>query len=1006
MRPGHAKDAVYPNRDHLPPPMSASPRRVPFEIIRIHGTAAALDSDAGDAWWQHGSSLQIHLARLAGKEAELIFPTASFHWSGANSERERRAAGERFCREWLLPREQAGVRFYVVAHSHDGSVLWHALEAATERGAPLKHFLGACTVGTPFLHYVPRRVPTASVAATALLLAGAMAIAAVASDYREVFAALWHQREWLLLVTSGWSVLVLFALFVAGLFSLVAAGLNQRRSRQRTQIRRDTAARFGPRIQCLVVEGDEACAGLRATLQVRSRILPRLSGPASAGLALRLLRWLGVARAIDYLVFTAGDDFIVDSLTRKLQGSDVTRECLAQVTRGPLDDSGAVALVAPEPAEEMLQLARQSAAETFRKVRDTLAAGPSRPDIDAVQAILSNITAHELVHTRYFDVDGVRRGIVRHALAALDGFTAVGNAVIPRPPALSPVQGRHAAHVLGGVYLATVLTLGLQAGSSYRDTIRPRTAGNMIQRLLHENPLSIPATNAGVRSVIVWLRQVRTWSGDRVVLDQWRRLVENTRQANAATAPALLASVCFLGEQQHALPPALLSAMKEIAGNADVEDTGRLLVQLDFLDEAITWATEQEAVRDQAWGFVADAIRQRIEQRRWTLQDLQRVPSEVAPGIYSLAFSLLQQHLRVERHEPDFAALDWAAEFVPANQFPDNDDARFQFLDEVNALARLAGSRGRVDQIEALAATDAIEHVAGTSDAAEHRESVRLAGIDGLIDGRHFALARTAIVKLRSRAHQAEKWIALARACPNPEQRATALEDLAQAAHLCRNLPAAEADADLCADGALAAAELAAASEFPAMAGATPSLKRWLASHLRGSGGSLPLPEDANGERVEKALLALGERMSRYGRGGDFARLLAELTSAESDAAFNGRLAVAFFVPQPPPAPPATTQPATSPAAAPLGSLDAAALVAALAESGGEISEKDSRRKVWELGASVSDPSIRLEAARWLIQRTGYFEAYDLLGRCEPEQRLRISLQMMTTLAPRASLTL
>ena len=49
--------------------------------------------------------------------------------------------------------EQLGRRYHLVGHSHGGSVIWHALRAASLKRVNLERLRSWTTVGTPFLHH-------------------------------------------------------------------------------------------------------------------------------------------------------------------------------------------------------------------------------------------------------------------------------------------------------------------------------------------------------------------------------------------------------------------------------------------------------------------------------------------------------------------------------------------------------------------------------------------------------------------------------------------------------------------------------------------------------------------------------------------------------------------------------------------------------------------------------------------------------------------------------------
>ena len=59
------------------------------------------------------------------------------------------------CEEGLVPLENAGRPYHLIAHSHGGTVLWHALQDAVAAGRELKHLRTWTTLGTPFPTFRP-----------------------------------------------------------------------------------------------------------------------------------------------------------------------------------------------------------------------------------------------------------------------------------------------------------------------------------------------------------------------------------------------------------------------------------------------------------------------------------------------------------------------------------------------------------------------------------------------------------------------------------------------------------------------------------------------------------------------------------------------------------------------------------------------------------------------------------------------------------------------------------
>ena len=181
-------------------------------VMLVHGTFADAESDEGHLWWQIGSDFQTALAdRQSAQECGSV-RFQPFHWSGENDFLRRYQAGQELFEqfdEW----EEAGINYHVVAHSHGGTVLLHALEIASmmdthkKRGfwafgragddfGPLARLKTCITVGTPFVHFAEPRVSrlwsfVIEFALFAGILAAGAAIAASAIASGHYSSALW-----------------------------------------------------------------------------------------------------------------------------------------------------------------------------------------------------------------------------------------------------------------------------------------------------------------------------------------------------------------------------------------------------------------------------------------------------------------------------------------------------------------------------------------------------------------------------------------------------------------------------------------------------------------------------------------------------------------------------------------------------------------------------------------------------------------------------------------------
>jgi len=115
-------------------------------VINVHGTFASQPGNAGGAWWQQGSEFS-RLLEQTGK----LHVALPFHWSGRNSEIERRRAARQL-RYRIGELESSGVPYHLVGHSHGGNVIWLALKQALP-DTGLKHLRSWTTVAAPFLRF-------------------------------------------------------------------------------------------------------------------------------------------------------------------------------------------------------------------------------------------------------------------------------------------------------------------------------------------------------------------------------------------------------------------------------------------------------------------------------------------------------------------------------------------------------------------------------------------------------------------------------------------------------------------------------------------------------------------------------------------------------------------------------------------------------------------------------------------------------------------------------------
>jgi hypothetical protein len=117
-------------------------------IITVHGTFAT-GPRHGNGWWQIGGALDNDVAELLkSSDGELRFEP--FVWDGRNSEASRRIAGRQLLTE-IRKLEHAKCPYYLVGHSHGGSVINAALLLSVSEQKPLIYLRKWITVGSPFI---------------------------------------------------------------------------------------------------------------------------------------------------------------------------------------------------------------------------------------------------------------------------------------------------------------------------------------------------------------------------------------------------------------------------------------------------------------------------------------------------------------------------------------------------------------------------------------------------------------------------------------------------------------------------------------------------------------------------------------------------------------------------------------------------------------------------------------------------------------------------------------
>ena len=417
---------------------------IPTDIILIHGTKFSASrgssdgqlepgSSTGEAWYEDGHSFRKFLLnRLAAQDPDTEFRIVDFDWTGSNSEESRRTAGERLGAV-LREREANGVPYHLIAHSHGGSVVWHALVDAKR---PLGQLQSWTTVGTPFLTFRPKAslaVYLVGFGGLAWLTAAdplglrSKAVRGIAPfaerqwiDLKAVFVNAWHGEPgaWGALVVAGLTIVLGLVLAVVVVRMLIGPPLAHLVCALRRGRERRAWKRYGERWHPLVSQHDEAIQGLKCIadppvqrifqvpkLCLRHLYLPiRVAAlPVQAGFSfVRVATNSVVAPVIDHAVTRR----IVD----KMHGADIPGLRLQTVSSAPAGERQPRMLTA-DADDEIRYKSEQGAVRTVTALRAVLTGEGNRPTEGTLGRVAGCLASIELVHTTYFSCLEVRNAI-------------------------------------------------------------------------------------------------------------------------------------------------------------------------------------------------------------------------------------------------------------------------------------------------------------------------------------------------------------------------------------------------------------------------------------------------------------------------------------------------------------------------------------------------------------------------------------------------------------------
>ncbi len=453
-----------------------------IKLITVHGTGAGDITATGDRWWQLGSSFLEELGKRLDLDPSRV-EIVPFQWElGPNSEVERRVAGKRLYDE-LMAYDEAGTDYYVVSHSHGGSVVYGALLQSVDKGKALQRLKCWCTVGTPFLDYRPNRFLPQRLSGFGLTAYAAGMVAFVLSICIAIKLLFSESVKKLEPLAMGDMDSLMFALIGFGVICVGGLYLYERFHRHwftRSEKKRTSALYAGSWLGLWHLE-DEAISALANIKMVNAPVIPRtFLKPLVAAAQLSIVLVLGgylvydimfqdakalialnadpdwgivntakyfgsiVTLVIEIFIFIMIVTYLVkffawvfgrplswllnkaiwSSVRERAWGDDLLKEGVYQISSHPpeFDDK-----YGPLPDPVALPLRGHSekhAILTLHKVREVLGMtrnSTSTPDLRS--ELNESLKWQELIHTSYFDVpefvDLLAVGLYRAGLAEL-----------------------------------------------------------------------------------------------------------------------------------------------------------------------------------------------------------------------------------------------------------------------------------------------------------------------------------------------------------------------------------------------------------------------------------------------------------------------------------------------------------------------------------------------------------------------------------------------------------
>jgi hypothetical protein len=367
-----------------------------------------------------------------------------FHWTGNNSERDRRKAATELHR-LMLRLEQEGCPYHIIAHSHGGNVVLQSLRVSVQKGDLLGNLRSWATIGTPFLHHKARlHDPWLGIPLSFGLISLYFVVRWMADfmRYGDPLGA-----DALVATISGAALFCISVLTNATTYSVLCAAFRSWTTHRDLTYSRTALRRYGQRYLGIWSPDDEAISSLRTLVaEFRGKIMPRMrrieSTPRGVLKPLRhLIQIYNIALVGLYnTVFCdTVDRLIWERTVFKSLGVDVGGLAVAEVSPGPVPD------VCHQPVpvtvqDDLRAVADSYANQLISRVRREL--GVAALDSSDVSILVTRCGSHmagkELIHSTYFYCDAVKNLLCSHIGKHID--EPARDVLNDRPSARVPKQ--------------------------------------------------------------------------------------------------------------------------------------------------------------------------------------------------------------------------------------------------------------------------------------------------------------------------------------------------------------------------------------------------------------------------------------------------------------------------------------------------------------------------------------------------------------------------------------